>query len=105
MVSNATVSQFNGEKGDLEAESSQLISGQFPEGTYQTFGVTGVVAFHDTPVKYEGKKIVFDPDAMRPNFPYTFRMFDHNMAAIKSSDGTMDFYYFPNPEDIMVLDG
>ena len=50
------------------------------------------------PVSYEGESVIFDPERMVTGFPHVFEFLDHYMAVIKSQDGTLNFYYFANPD-------
>ena len=54
---------------------------------------------HGEPISYEGDSVIFDPRRMVIGFPHVFRFLDHYMAVIKSQDGTLNFFYFDNPED------
>ena len=53
------------------------------------------------PVAYEGDdKVVFDPDAMEIDMPYTFWFLGHWMIVRKLRDNeTLDFFYLPDPYD------
>ena len=54
---------------------------------------------HGEPISYKGDSVIFDPRRMVIGFPHVFRFLDHYMAVIKSQDGTLNFFYFDNPED------
>ena len=43
--------------------------------------------------------MLFDPKAMTPLTPYRFNFLGHDMAVVKSREGDMDFFYFPNSPD------
>ena len=43
--------------------------------------------------------MIFDPERMDTGFPHVFEFLDHYMAVIKSQDGTLNFYYFADPDD------
>ena len=51
------------------------------------------------PITYEGESVVFDPKYMVTGFPHVFKFLDHYMAVIKSSGGTLNFFYFDYPDN------
>lgn len=53
----------------------------------------------EDPISYEGESVIFAPELMETGFPHIFRFLEHYMAVIKSQDGTLNFYYFANPDD------
>lgn len=58
-----------------------------------------LASFHRAPVTYQGDSIFFDPNLMEQGSPYTFKFLKHYMVVVKSADGTMNFFYIPNPDD------
>jgi len=47
------------------------------------------------PVTYEGDRIIFNPQSMLPEKPYTFKFLGYWWSVVKHLDESMDFYYAP----------
>ncbi len=105
MVLSSFVSQTNGTREDLEAVSGRsqgMASAQRADHWYYSHGAVTLIGVPnatapEVPVTYEGESVFFNPQFMTPGIPYPFRFLDHNMAVIKSEDGTLNFYYFEEP--------
>lgn len=57
------------------------------------------VARDENAVTYKGDSVIIDPRVVTPGVPQVFKLVDRYMAIIKSEDGNVDFYYFPDPEE------
>lgn len=100
------IQQFNGEQ---EGEATSVYSGvwtaspggagwHLPSHAISDSGQN--TTFQRTPVaRDEDGSILFDPKAMMPYVPYRFNFLGHDMVVIKSQDGDMDFFYFPDSTD------
>ena len=94
MTSGAIIAQSNGKRENLHAVSSHGY------GWATSAGVEArIVSIRREPISYEGESVIFDPKLMTTGFPHVFEFMDHYMAVIKSPDGTLNFFYFTDPDD------
>ena len=43
--------------------------------------------------------IIFDPNSMTADVPYRFSFLGQDVVAVKSQEGAMDFFHFPDDTD------
>ena len=56
-----------------------------------------LVARKDGVVKRKRESVILDPKLMTVGEPHVFKLLDKYMVGVKSEDGNIDLFYFPDP--------
>ena len=82
---------------ETNSGSAAWVSSQSDAAAHPVSVAGGDATFQKTPVtRRQDGTMLFDPKAMTPLTPYKFNFLGHDMAVVKSEEGDMDFFYFPN---------
>ena len=87
-------------EGETASDSVTWVASQGSVASYPMSDSILNPTFQRMPVtRRQDGTMLFDPAAMMPLTPYRFNFLGHDMAVVKSQDGDMDFFYFPNSPD------
>lgn len=87
-------------EGETASDSVTWVASLGSVASYPMFDSVLNATFQKMPVtRHKDGSMLFDPEAMMPLTPYRFNFLEHDMAVVKSHEGDLDFFYFPNSPD------